>query len=321
MCARSVGERHHRNAVDVVDGHHASDLDEARVPIAAQDSWVHRVGYGRVTERRQQEAAALELCGGVGRCSAPNRFRGSETGWKAGRGNPPRAAQPPFHMPSARCRRCLAADACWSVMTAPWDTCFSEGHSACIPMAGLRPAGRLTSSTHVRHQEQAMATPTEHDHPNSHASNASERATLPPQMVHRIAVGVNGYHEGLDAAALGAAISRATGAAMMLVAVHPDPMVVLPEGMNWRSLDQHARKVLAETRDALAPEARVLVRTDHSVALALHRVMSTEASRPAGGRLKPPRAAGTRANRQANASAALPLRIAAGDRATRASRP
>jgi nucleotide-binding universal stress UspA family protein len=95
-------------------------------------------------------------------------------------------------------------------------------------------------------------------------------------MVQRIAVGVNGYPAGLDAAALGAAISRATGAAMMLVAVHPDPMVVLPEGMNWRSLERHARQVLAETRDALAPDARVVVRTDHSVARALHRVMSTE---------------------------------------------
>lgn len=121
-----------------------------------------------------------------------------------------------------------------------------------------------------------MATHAQHDHPNSQTSTASERASLSPQTVQRIAVGVNGYPEGLDAAALGAAISRATGAAIMLVAVHPDPMVVLPEGMDWRSLDQYARQVLAETRDAFAPQARVVVRTDHSVARALHRVMSAE---------------------------------------------
>jgi len=121
-----------------------------------------------------------------------------------------------------------------------------------------------------------MATPTHHDHPDSITAAASEQTSLPPQMVHRIAVGVNGYPEGLDAAALGALISRATGAALILVAVHPDPMVVLPEGMDWRSLDQQARQALAETRDAFAPEARVVVRTDHSVARALHRVMSAE---------------------------------------------
>lgn len=121
-----------------------------------------------------------------------------------------------------------------------------------------------------------MSTPAEHDHPGSHTSAPSERVSLPPPTVQRIAVGVNGYPEGLDAAALGAAVSRATGAAMMLVAVHPDPQVVLREGMDWSLLEQHSRQVLAETRDAFAPAARVEVRTDHSVARALHDVMYAE---------------------------------------------
>jgi len=92
--------------------------------------------------------------------------------------------------------------------------------------------------------------------------------------VRRLAVGVNGFDEGLDAAALGAAISRATGAAMMLVAVHPDPMVVVPKGLDWTSLHQQARDTLIETRDAFAPHALLELKTGHSVARALHRTMT-----------------------------------------------
>jgi hypothetical protein len=42
---------------------------------------------------------------------------------------------------------------------------------------------------------------------------------------------------------------------MMLVGVHPDPMIVVPDGMNWTGLHEQARKTLIETRDAFAQSA------------------------------------------------------------------
>ncbi|MGZ4306581.1 MAG: universal stress protein [Solirubrobacteraceae bacterium] len=95
-------------------------------------------------------------------------------------------------------------------------------------------------------------------------------------MPARIAVGVDGYPEGRDAAVLGAAIARATGAKLMLVAVHPDPLVVLPSEMSWKGLEKQAEAMLRETRDALAPDARIVVETDFSIPRALHRVVGRE---------------------------------------------
>jgi nucleotide-binding universal stress UspA family protein len=95
----------------------------------------------------------------------------------------------------------------------------------------------------------------------------------PPTKISRIAVGVDGFPEGRDAAALGAAISRATGAEVMLVAIHPEPLVVLPEGLNWTGLHKQARDTLREVRDSLAPGARIDVETDLSVPRGLRRVV------------------------------------------------
>ena len=80
-----------------------------------------------------------------------------------------------------------------------------------------------------------------------------------PATVSRIAVGVGGYPEGKDAVVLAAAIARATQAELLLVAVHPYPLVVLPEEMNWKSLEKQAATMLAEVRDSLAPDARMVV--------------------------------------------------------------
>jgi nucleotide-binding universal stress UspA family protein len=91
-----------------------------------------------------------------------------------------------------------------------------------------------------------------------------------------VAVGVDGYPEGRDAAALGAAIARVTGAELMLAAVHPNLMVVMPEGLDWKSLREQARTTVRDVRDDLAPEARILVETDLSAARALHRVVGRE---------------------------------------------
>jgi nucleotide-binding universal stress UspA family protein len=113
---------------------------------------------------------------------------------------------------------------------------------------------------------------------NTHSSELARARKSSPrtQPVTQLAVGVDGYPEGRDAVALGAAISRASGAAMMLVAVHPDPMVVVPSAMGWSGLEQQARNTLIEARDEFAPEARLIVKTDHSVPRALHRVVTQE---------------------------------------------
>lgn len=94
--------------------------------------------------------------------------------------------------------------------------------------------------------------------------------------VARIAVSIDGYREGRDAAALAATIGRATGAELMLVAVHPDPLVVLPRELGWTGMQRQAEALLREVRDALAPDARIDVETDWSVPRALERVVVRE---------------------------------------------
>ena len=55
---------------------------------------------------------------------------------------------------------------------------------------------------------------------------AAKRTTQPPATISRIAVGVDGHPEGNDAVALGKMIADVMHADLMLVAVHPDPLVV-----------------------------------------------------------------------------------------------
>ncbi|MGO9496454.1 MAG: universal stress protein [Solirubrobacteraceae bacterium] len=94
--------------------------------------------------------------------------------------------------------------------------------------------------------------------------------------ITHIAAGVDGYSEGRDAATLASMIARAAGAELMMVAVHPDPMVVLPAEIGWTGMRKEAQRVLRETRDAVAPDARILVETDWSVPRALERVAQRE---------------------------------------------
>jgi nucleotide-binding universal stress UspA family protein len=94
--------------------------------------------------------------------------------------------------------------------------------------------------------------------------------------IARIAAGVDGYREGRDAATLASMIARAAGADLILVAVHPDPMVVLPAEIGWTGMRKEAERLLRETRDALAPGARIAVETDWSVPRALERVVQRE---------------------------------------------
>lgn len=94
--------------------------------------------------------------------------------------------------------------------------------------------------------------------------------------ISRIAVGVDGFPQGDDALVLGAALAETADAELLLVAVHPQPIVVLPTGMDWSSREQQAVSALHDTRDRLAPGARTLVETDIAVARALQHVVKRE---------------------------------------------
>ena len=96
------------------------------------------------------------------------------------------------------------------------------------------------------------------------------------RRISRIAVGVDGYPEGRDAAALGSAVAEITAAELMLVAVDPLPLVVLPSGLDWKSLHQSSETTLHELRATVTPGARTVLETDLSVARALHRVIRRE---------------------------------------------
>lgn len=103
-------------------------------------------------------------------------------------------------------------------------------------------------------------------------------ASTPPDAgrLARIAVGVDGYTEGRDAAVLGAMLAQATGAELMLIAVHPDPLVPMPPDSGWKALHKQAEALLRQTRDAIAPHARIVVETDWSIPRALERVVTRE---------------------------------------------
>ncbi len=75
---------------------------------------------------------------------------------------------------------------------------------------------------------------------------------------------------------LGAVLARTADAELLLVAVHPQPIVVLPTGMDWASQERAATAALNQIRDRIAPGARTVVETDLSVARALHRVITRE---------------------------------------------
>ena len=104
--------------------------------------------------------------------------------------------------------------------------------------------------------------------PASERTSASSR-----QMIRRIAVGIDGFPEGRDAAALGQLLAEASGAELMLVAVHSPALLPFPPELGYKSQLKQSQLVLREVRDSLAPGARTLTATDHSVPRGLHRVV------------------------------------------------
>jgi nucleotide-binding universal stress UspA family protein len=107
-------------------------------------------------------------------------------------------------------------------------------------------------------------------------STTPEGTNSSPSSIAQIAVGVDGYPEGKDAVVLGATLARAANAELILVAVHPYPLVVLPEEANWKSLERQAASLLRDPRDSRAPDARIVVETDVSVPRAVACAVARE---------------------------------------------
>jgi nucleotide-binding universal stress UspA family protein len=106
----------------------------------------------------------------------------------------------------------------------------------------------------------------------------AQETTGRPTVISRIAVGVDGLPEGNDAAVLAKSMALLAHAELVLVGVHPEPLVVLPEEMNWTSLERQTEAVLQKARDSFAPHARIEVESDFSVPQALARVVERERS-------------------------------------------
>ena len=93
------------------------------------------------------------------------------------------------------------------------------------------------------------------------------------RAIARIAAGIDGFPEGRDAAALGHVLAQATGAEMMLVAVHSAALLPAPPELSFRSQRQEAERILREVRESDAPGARTATASDYSVPRALLRVV------------------------------------------------
>ena len=93
-----------------------------------------------------------------------------------------------------------------------------------------------------------------------------------------IGVGVDGTTAGRDAIELGSLLARPTAAELMLIAVPKEPLIQLaaPGGFGWAALKNRAWSTLAETRDALAPEAWIVVHPDVLVWRGLRHVVHVE---------------------------------------------
>jgi nucleotide-binding universal stress UspA family protein len=106
--------------------------------------------------------------------------------------------------------------------------------------------------------------------------DAATRASKPTRRapaVARIAAGVDGFPEGRDAATLGRLLAEATGAELMLVAVHSAPLLPQAPELSYAMLRKESQRLLREVRDSFAPGARTVTATDHSVARSLQRIV------------------------------------------------
>jgi nucleotide-binding universal stress UspA family protein len=77
---------------------------------------------------------------------------------------------------------------------------------------------------------------------------------------------------------LASLLAGVTSAELMLIGVHEEPIVnvVLPAEVGWTTTKRQARATLIETRDLLAPDARIRVQSDTLVWRALRHVARVE---------------------------------------------
>jgi nucleotide-binding universal stress UspA family protein len=106
---------------------------------------------------------------------------------------------------------------------------------------------------------------------SSTASNSGARL----QQITRVAVAVDGYPEGRDATRLGAKLAGITAAQPILVMVVSAPSAA-PRWVGQEGLYDLAQATLEQVRDALLPDARVIVKHDDSVARGLERIVAQE---------------------------------------------
>jgi nucleotide-binding universal stress UspA family protein len=121
-------------------------------------------------------------------------------------------------------------------------------------------------------------------YPNSERDRAASRRArgVAAAKIRRapalIGVGADGYPGGRDAVALALLLATPTGGELLLIAVHKEPLLPLTgtQEMNWGSLENEYRKTLAETCDALAPDARIVIHPDVLVWRGLRHVVRLE---------------------------------------------
>src|SRR3974390_2728780 len=117
-----------------------------------------------------------------------------------------------------------------------------------------------------------MSSPARPPIPGPSARHAQRDEWSAPKL---IGAAVDGSSSGRDAGGRGSLLAGATGAELMLIAIHEEPLVpiALPGGMSWSAVEEKARTMLAETRDSLAPDARIKVHADVLVWRGLRRVV------------------------------------------------
>jgi nucleotide-binding universal stress UspA family protein len=89
---------------------------------------------------------------------------------------------------------------------------------------------------------------------------------------------VDGTSSGRDAVALALLLAGDSADELMLIAVREEPLlaVALPPEVGWAATEKLARTMLVQTRDSMAPDARIMVKSDLLVWRALCRVVQRE---------------------------------------------
>ncbi len=99
--------------------------------------------------------------------------------------------------------------------------------------------------------------------PPTHGQGRSRFDRPCPSAPRLIGVGVDGTPSGRDAVVLASLLGRPDGAELLLIAAVEESLLLLPgpDEVSWKTIQNQTRATLAKTRDSLAPEARIVVKT------------------------------------------------------------